>query len=66
MTYRNGPPKIPKWTSMGTETDRNGLQWVPKPTGADFSSYGNVLQWEPEKVGWGTTGTILIKLSMYG
>ena len=38
-TYRNGtdrnePTKIPKRTSMGTETDRNGLQWVPKRTGA--------------------------------
>ena len=32
MTYRNGPMKIPKQTSMGTETDRNRLQWVPKRT----------------------------------
>ena len=27
-TDQNGPLKIPKRTSMGTETDRNGLQWV--------------------------------------
>ena len=64
-TDRNRPMKIPKQTSMGTETDRNGLQWVPKQTGTDFSSYLNELQWEPEKVGWGTIGTILIKLCMY-
>ena len=64
-TDRNGPAKIPKWTSMGTETDWNGLQWVPKRTGTDFSSYRNELQWEPENVGWGTIGTILIKLCMY-
>ena len=53
-------------TYENTETDfhgyRNGLQWVPKRTGTDFSSYRNELQWEPEKVGWGTIGTILIKL----
>ena len=24
MTYRNGPTKIPKQTSMGTETDFSG------------------------------------------
>ena len=36
---RDGPTKIPKRTSMGTETDRNGLQWIPKRTGTDFSSY---------------------------
>ena len=65
-TDPNGPTKIPKRTSMGTETDRNGLQWVPKRTGTDYSSYRNELQWEPEKVGWGTIGTILIKLCMYG
>ena len=68
-TEPNGPTKIPKRTSMGTETDfsgyRNGLQWVPKRTGTDFSSYRNELQWEPEMVGWGTIGTILIKLCMY-
>ena len=33
-TDRNGPTKIPKQTSMGTETDRNGLQWVPEQTSA--------------------------------
>ena len=65
-TDRNGPTKIPKRTSVGTETDRNGLQWLPKRTGTDFSSYRNELQWEPEKVGWDTIGTILIKLCMYG
>ena len=39
MTYQNGlewtdsgPMKIPKKTSMGTETDRNGLQLIPKQT----------------------------------
>ena len=64
-TYRNGPTKIPKRTSMGTETDRNRLQWVPKRTGTDCRSYRNELQWEPEKVGWGTIGTSLIKLCMY-
>ena len=39
MTFqniRNGPTKIPKRTSMGTETDfsgyRNRLQLTPKPT----------------------------------
>ena len=58
---RNGPTKIPKRTSVGTETDLNRLQWVPKRTGTDFSS----LQLEPEKVGWGTLGTILIKVCMY-
>ena len=63
---RNGPAKIPKRTSMGTEKDRNGLQWIPKRTGTDFRSYRNELQWEPEKVGWGMIGTILIKLCMYG
>ena len=62
---RNGPTKIPKRTSMGTETDRNRLQWVPKRTGADFNLDRNELQWEQEKVGWGTIGTILIKLCMY-
>ena len=50
---------------MGSKTDRNGFQWVPKQTGTDFSSDRNELQWEPEKVGWGTIGTILIKLCMY-
>ena len=50
---------------MGTETDRNGLQWGPKRTGTDFSSDRNELQWEPEKVGWGSIGTILIKLCRY-
>ena len=64
-TDRNGPTKIPKRTSMGTETDRNGLQWVPKRTGTDFSSDRNELQWEPEKIGWGSIGTILIKLCRY-
>ena len=49
---RNGPTKIPKWTSMGTETDQNGLQWVPKRAGRDFSSYRNV--------GLGTIGTMSI------
>ena len=29
---RNGPTKIPKRTSMGTETDRNRLQLIPKRT----------------------------------
>ena len=65
-TDRNGPTKIPKRTSMGTEMDRKGLQWVPKRTGTDFSSDRNEHKWEPEKVGWGTIGTILIKLCMYG
>ena len=64
-TDRNGP----KWTYENIETDfygyQNGLQWVPKWTGTDFSSDRNELQWEPEKVGWGTIGTILIKLCMY-
>ena len=35
-TYRNGPMKIPKQTSMSTETDfsgyRNRLQLIPKRT----------------------------------
>ena len=65
-TYQNGPTEIPKRTSMDTETDRNGLHWVPKRTRTDLSSYRNELQWEPEKVGWGSKGTILIKLCMYG
>ena len=74
-TDRNGPKRTgtnrngPERTHENTETDfygyRNGLQWVPKRTGTDFSSYRNELQWEPEKVGWGTIGTILIKLCMY-
>ena len=35
-TDRNGHTKIPKQTSMGTETDLNGIQWVPKGTRTDF------------------------------
>ena len=61
-TDRNGPMKIPKRTSVGTETDRNGLQWVPKRIGTDFSSYRNEIQSEPEKVELGTIGTILPKM----
>ena len=49
--YRNGPER----TSVGTKTDRNRLQLIPR----------NELQWEPEKVGWGSIGTILIKICMY-
>ena len=55
--YRNGLLGVPKRT--GTD------QWVPKRTGTDFSSDRNELQWEPEKVGWGSIGTILIKLCRY-
>ena len=60
---------LPKRTYEIIETDfygfRNGLQWVLKRTGTDYSSDRNELQWEPEKVGWGTIGTILLKLCMY-
>ena len=73
-TDRNGPTKIPKQTSLGTETDffgyRNGPEQTSVGTGTDFSGYRsqlipNELQWKPEMVGWGRTGTILIKLCMY-
>ena len=46
-TDRNGPTKIPKRTSMGTETDRNGLQWVPKTD-------RNRLQVIPKRTSMGT------------
>ena len=68
--YHDLPKRTgPKRTYENTKTDfyeyRNRLLWVPKLLGTDISSDRNELQWEPEKVGWGTIGTILIKLCMY-
>ena len=72
---RNGPKQTetdrngPKRTYENTETDfyryRNGPERTSVGTETDFSSYRNELQWKPEKLGWGTIGTILIKLCMY-